>query len=214
MTILPSDLSTHPSGPSMLRRTQLWIRPHIPLADNIVSHSISPSYFLRLMNHYGVQSSSGKVITRYYNYDQIMEVDQDRRIKCIVTYPKEIIEDIQGRLELVGIVQYNLSVMSFPLNNTYHHERQSIVFTKEIDAGVELQLEMLVENIVDPEVRKDQIPELLRSLEATGIGTDFDSDADADADLPVISLSYLLVMQPKKYTRSLKEIGIISGYAH
>lgn len=201
----PSNLAKHPSGSSMLRRTQLWIRPHISLADNIVSHSISPGYFLRLMNHYGLNSASGKIITRYHNYDQIMEVDQDRKIHCFVIYPQEIIKDVQHGMgtELVGITQFDISVMSFPLNNNYHHERQSIVFTKRIDVDVELQLEMLVENIVDPEVRKGQISDLLQSLE----------DVDSLDELPVISLSYLLVMHPKKYTRALKEISVINGYA-
>jgi hypothetical protein len=145
------------------------------------------------MKHYGMNSECGKVITKYYNYDQIMEVDQNRKINCSVTYTHETI--VQGELELVGITQVNLSVMCYH----YHHERQSIVFTKKIDTGVELQLEMLVEGLTDPDVKRGQISDLLQKL-------------SEDSESPVISLSYLLVIQPKEYVRALKEISIITSW--
>jgi hypothetical protein len=151
------------------------------------------------MQQYNLSSNDGKVITRYYNYDQVMEVDEQRRITCSVTYPLETIidHDVLGDglwLEMVGGDRCDLSVMSFPLNRAYHHERQSIVFTKTLENGLILELEMLVQDILDPKERN--IADLVKNI-------------DEEEDNPIISLSFCFTLQPRAYRAALAAVATL-----
>jgi hypothetical protein len=145
------------------------------------------------MKHHNLTEADAEVITRYYCYDHIMKVNQDRKVSCSVSYLQETVVDPASNLELVGVNHYDLSTTSFPLSLDYHHERQSVVFTKIINAGVTLEMEMLVKGILDPKERHKQIAELLA----------FKVEEDT-----VLSLSFRFVIRSSKYAEFLRDFKV------
>jgi len=151
--------------------------------------------FLALLHHYGLTTADGTVITRYFHYNQIMEVENGT-IKCYIDRSHETVVDVDHNMEMLGVNRVNLDPMSFPLRSNYHHERQSIVFTKKIDLDLEVQIDIIVEGIIEPQKRKEQTPHLLELLKENNI----------DDSSPIISVSYLLITKPYMYAKALEEI--------
>ena len=181
------NIGNFPSSPP--KGTHIMLRPSFPLANNIISHSIKPSKFIRIMNLYNIEPENCKVITRYHNYDQIMEVDEDREIKCYTISILETYTNYTLGIEVTSIDKHDYPRLNFPLNINYHHERQSIVFTKILQPGIKIHLEILVHGIIDPKERKSQITNIMDCLD------------------DVISLSYqLIVSDPCKYSLALKQL--------
>lgn len=173
----------------------IWFHPYKMLADNIACHRISTKAFKQLMITTGLSAKDGRIITKYYHLDQIMEVDETGHKICYVSYPKH--RFTEGSIELVTALKYNLSPQSFPLRKNYHHERQAIIFTKAYK-GYKLELEILLTGITKTSDRN--IQGILDSMKSdSDSGSDLDSgsgsDSDPDLDSDVISLSYQLIAE-------------------
>ena len=206
----------------------LIVQPHFLLADNIISHAIGPRVFLELMKLYEINPvSDSNIITRYFYCDQIMELDQARNKKFFVSHIQN--REVYCGVEILTVNRFDLSITSFPINDHYHHERQSVVFSKSLDTGIDIKLEILVSKILDPAIRSQQIPALLKGLEreqpvvealvnnsANDESDDSDDDdssssADDDDSASVISLSFQLIVS-KNHVSAVKEVETLARY--
>ena len=202
------------------------VQPHFPLADGVISHAITPLMFLQIMNHYGINLNDADIVTRYFHCDQILELNKNLDKTCYVDHIQSNL--VNGVLEILTVKRINLSVMSFPINNYYHHERQSIVYTKHIGSEITLRLEILINGIIDPKQRLKQIPALIASMEQGSSVTDITEgleeseleesegeeleELEGEGTLQCISLSFQLIVDPKKYSDAVKEIEILARY--
>ena len=153
-----------------------YIQPRLPLADNIVSHSIPSEVFLRILNHYGGLSAfQSEIMTKYYYENMILEVNSQRDAKCYIICRRDHDTDEKG-VEFVGEHRLILAPMCFPLSKDYHHERQSIILT----LGA-LELEVLLPNILDPKQRTGEITKVIANLE---------TETEPEMETNHISLSY------------------------
>ena len=160
-----------------------YIQPHLPLADNIVSHGVSPKIFLRILNEYGGLSMFHlDIITKYYYEDLILEVDTSKNRSCYIMQRQDYTVD--STLEFVGENRHSIFPLHFPLAKNYHHERQSIILKSKTCHA--LQLEILVEGIIDPVERLKDIPIIIEHLQCPPTETGTESESTNDA----LSLSY------------------------
>jgi hypothetical protein len=153
---------------SLLTNNSIYIQPYHALADNVISHRIKPSCFMRILNIYGgLDAFTRNVDTKYYHEDTVLEIDKYKNKCCyMIQDVKDHSIDVERKLVLVQENRITLSVMRFPLNRTYHHERQSIILIQE-GIGYTLELEILVPNIKDPIDRLSELPHILNLLETS-----------------------------------------------
>lgn len=200
---------TFPSKQTVPRCDKLIFRPHKPIADHIVSHSIDAKLFIAIMNRYGLQDV--EVLTKYYVLDHVLCIRQDRRVECSVSYTQATYTDVDT--ELVAISQFELSPMCFPLNHTFDHERQMIVLRRELETELVLELEILVTGIRDPKQRIKELPAILELMRGDcpdqGPGSDSDSDDEDLSPDPFVSLSYNLITSPSKYDKALEHLDAL-----
>lgn len=176
------------------------------------------------MDHYNHKDA--EVLTKYYVLDHVLCIRQDHTVECGVSYTQATYPDVDTETELVAVNQFKLSSMCFPLNHTFHHERQMILLRKELEPDVVLELEILVNGIRDPEKRIKELPVLLEiirksqtqspeavsdavpDLDGSGSGSGSDADImDSEESDPIISLSYNLVTSPSKYYHALEHLS-------
>lgn len=194
---------TFPSRQTIPRCDKLIFRPHEPIADHIVSHSIDTKLFIAIMDRYGIQNA--EVLTKYYVLDHVLCIRQDRRVECSVSYTQATYCDVDT--ELVAISQFELSPMCFPLNHTFDHERQMILLRRELETEIVLELEILVAGIRDPKQRIKELPAILELIRG-----DCSYSGSGDEDLspdPFISLSYNLITSPSKYEKALEHLNTL-----
>ena len=175
-----------------------YIQPHTALAENITSHAIDTDMFLEIMDTYKLSVSNGRVVTRYYYEDQILEVDEAGRMSSYVAHLHD--RHIDTCYELVIANQTTSSVMRFPLSKDYHHVRQSIVFTVDMD-NWRLELEMLVVGIKHSATRRQEIYLLLDQLKTPKSADESD----------IVSLSFRLFSKSNSTKEFLYEYHKIKG---
>lgn len=169
-----------------------YIQPHTLIADNIVSHSITPELFLKILDHNGgLESFTVDVQTHYYHENMVLEANSKGDMKCYITQQIErcVDADLGKGMEFVGENRTTLSPTLFPLSKTYHHERQSIILSTK-----ELQLEILLIGIMTPCERVANLKDII------------DNIAAPEDDPDYLSLSYKIYVNDsiEHYMRQFK----------
>jgi len=172
------------------KANHIFIQPHRALAENIVSHQISPTYFVKMLESEGFNVARPLIVTRYYYEDLILEVTDSgtaQEMRCYITYVRDAVTIPEHGTELVIANQFNLSIMRFPLRKQYHHERQAIVYRRETGGWI-LELEVLVSDILPAATRRDTAQSVISHIR---------TDALAEAEDAPFSLSYRLYLKER-----------------
>lgn len=178
--------------------SQVYLQPHLALADNIVSHRVTRQHFLQILRQWASDKMVIDVVTRYYQYDMILEVCQGHK-RCYTTNIHGT-PTIYGDLELVYSTIYEVPVTAFPLDKNFHHERQAIVLTIPLDSNATLIMEILITGIKHrPVYDLDAVIEICNG----------DSDTDC---VDILSLSFRVVVQkPSDISRYIRDLSSSSS---
>jgi hypothetical protein len=179
-------MSLTKSLPSPCNR--VYIQPHYPLSDNVISHKITSAQFSEILKQYGDLTSFQKtVVTKYYHEDVVLQVNCDKTTKCYMTsrHSVDVGSGSESSLELVQENVVDLSVMKFPLKNKFHHERQAVLLIQD-GLGYSLELEILVPGIKEPRSRLVDLSQIML----------FDSPESKDSEEPAaFSLSFRFMIK-------------------
>lgn len=187
-----------------------FIRPHIPWADNLISHRLSREAFMDVLEKYGGRDQFDvSVVTRYYHEDMTLEVDGQKRKRCYMFLPEHTVTPA-GQLELFQGTKIDLSVTRFPLNNYFHHERQLLLLRQE-GIGYVLEMEILLPLIREPHERYADVEQIFSlsdssSDSASDPALQEEEESDDD-DLRDPSVSY-------SYQFQVKNAGVLRWSEH